>query len=420
MRPTLALLLALPVLGQAPWPDITVPKSVWEMARQRDQIPEPALLLESRIQVSRDRVERWLRLRILDEKGREAAAFTPTTRWRGRILLPDGSARTFNRLSQMEELTTPDGTSRLRPRNLPSDCLLELHLESEDPLGKAEAAMGRRTLGFFPWKGFLSQMPLQGPLPARLTLLEVTGGVGATWLGGKTSPFLVEESTSPDSYVATFRNLPSASGGSGDLCFFWFPTGGTLPTPRQDPGTYWEKTAPRDLERVFSDGVEAGLPFHLRKGPYLKNLPVQPEAAGLELLTRLRMAIRLSPLTLDDLAEAPEEFQRIPDPWDVAETLSAKVATGRGMFHAALRLARSADLPVRILLVTDPAIRPFRRDLPTIHQFTDAFLGFPTTEGTLRWFDPAGDPATGFPVQPDLLKAPGMILDPASWSLLPR
>lgn len=415
--------LALSVHGLLAGDDFApIPPSVWAIKEG----PKGAVVLEDRVRFNLYTTDHVYRVRVFAEAGREAAEVedlpSSASGVKGRTVYPDGRQVVFNSRKDFAERRIESGNGEQKRTHLvapgvTADCVVEfMWSESADGLLKGLPMRYNR--------GLYGNWILANAYPTQVLTVEVARPFPLAWslnagFGGKP-----ESSETWSLKRWTLRDLPGMEAppyslrptlNPPRLIMFWQPD--DLGRHVSDGAeAFWSAAIKRHYQDDYELSVSKGGAFKALAAQLTANLPATPQAAAVELLSRLDARIaNMSHATFSEAAALPKDFWKDLEVKDLARAAERGRTSGRGMRLLFYHLLKAAGLKPLIAKVPDREVALFDWNHLNPWQFDVDLVGIEEPGAGVLWFDPTMRHATPGVVHPDYTAVPALVIDTTSW-----
>lgn len=407
------LSLAVPLWGEEP---TAIPPAVWALKEDPARVDQGAVVLENRIVFQNTFIDYTYRVRILTEKGREAAELRdfPEEAYNieGRTVHPDGKVVTFNQRKDLTTKALSVGGDEVKqrvliPPGVTSDCVVEVRWrESGRPLPKRMQYMGTfRLTSAFPTLEAVVKVPLNFPYACNLISRGHTPEIKNE---GSYRIFALKDLPGLEAIpYALHLTRPQAIFVAYDM----------PPVLRnmvnQGPAAFWNHAAKAVFYPYFEREVRKGDHYHALSRSLRKDLAGTPQEQAKALMSRLDAAIRnVSYSTFDEMGaanrkEADEEI----DSQDLDAAAKRRRTDWLGMTLLYFHIARDQGLEPKFGGAADRDRRMFSLNSLNVWQFTSYFVVIEQLGSEPLWIEPARRFAPPGMLHQDFQGTKGMIMD---------
>ncbi|WP_243383930.1 hypothetical protein [Geothrix alkalitolerans] len=397
-----------------------------------------AIVLEDKYGIERSKLIRTYRVRILADRGREAASLPlfmgDAPKIKGRTCYPDGKSIGFDSLKDFQVKSKIETTrweakrTVVIPPGINGDCVFEARWE--------EPELGFLTSRFIQYLG--------GKFPVRRAVIEIAKDVRRSYLvmpgkgvrsnvidAPKLRQFVLldlpPEQNDPFG-LKTALDLPRIVVFDRQVARSLMKGAAQEQDPRVRANLFWSEHATEDLRPVFERRWHTGDVYNTLREALFKDLPATPHARASALLMRLNGRIRnLDQSTFAEVAADKGihnysdwlDYWNIRKPWNLNVIAELGVTTRFGMRSMYYYLLREAGIRPFLCLVADRNLLLFDYNILDTNQYSHYLIGVEEPGKGILWLDPTLRFASPGLIPPEYQGTSAVLIDTGTWKASP-
>ncbi|HJW72601.1 MAG TPA: hypothetical protein VJ486_07060 [Geothrix sp.] len=415
-----------------------VAPEIWAMKGDPSKVLQGAVVLEDKYEIGESKVIRTFRVRILSDKGRDAANLFlflgDSPKIEGHTLYPDGKVVEFDSVKDFSVKPLVQ-TARMEARRtavvapgINGDCVFEARWE-EVPLGayysrfiqylggkftvqRAVIEIAKdlpRSYMVIPGKGIRTEV-VDDPKFKRFTLLDLPPQEDVTF------------------GLAVTRDLPRIVVFTRQMTRALSKKLAHEQDPRKRADLFWNDYATENLKPDFEDHWHTGDAYKALRNSLFVDLPQAPHARASAILKRLNTRLRNSDQSTFAEAAANKGIHNTSDWLDYVNSFRTSnleviaqlgVTTKYGIRAMYYFLLKEAGLQPLIGLVADRDLLLFDYNTLDTNQYTHLLIGVDEPGKGVLWLDPTLRFAAPGLILPDYQGTSGVMINSSTWKATP-
>lgn len=415
-----------------------IPAEVWAMKEDAAPGAPGAIVLEDKYGIERSKLIRTFRVRILADRGREAASLLlflgDAPRIEGRTCYPDGKSIEFDSLKDFQVKSKIE-TSRWEakrtvviPPGINGDCVFEARWE--------EPQLGFRSSRYIQY--------LSSKFPVRQAVIEIARDVRRSYMvmpGKGVRSKVIDEAQfrrfvlldlPPEQNVPfglkTVLDLPRIVVFDRQVARGFTKGAAEEQDPRARANLFWSEHAAQDLRPAFERGWHTGDAYNTLQETLFKDLPATPHARASALLMRLNARIRnFDQSTFVEMSADKGihsysdwlDYWNMRKSWNLNVIAELGVTTRYGMQSMYYYLLRESGIKPLLCLVADRNLLLFDYNVLDTNQYSHYLIGVEESGKGILWLDPTLRFASPGLIPPEYQGTSAVLIDTGTWKAAP-